>query len=227
METPSWLYYVSAVAMLSVAAYSATLLGLSLTTSDRAGRDVDVAHLAMGIAMAGMFIATWAFWPAWLWELVFFGLMVWFAVRSVQSLLLYGVHVPHEAIHTFMSLAMLLMYLYPVGATGAAMSMSGSSSGSHGILDPGIGLILAVMFFGSAIFTLASPKKGASHHGTHRRHVRAYASVGPASVESTIPADSTALAWRRGAGVLTSPRLEDVSHVVMCVGMGFMLILML
>ena len=53
------------------------------------------------------------------------------------------------------------------------MSMSMSSGGAK--LDPGLGFVLAVMFFGSAIFTLASPVKGVSHHGSH---AFAYASSG-------------------------------------------------
>ena len=226
MGTPSWLYYLLAVAMLAVAAYSVGLLGLSLKASDHVGRDIDVAHLLMGIAMAGMFVAHWAFWPPWFWEGAFFALTVWFVVRSVRSVQQYGVHVPHEGIHAVMSLAMILMYLYPMGATGAAMSMMGSSPSAHGILDPGLGLLLAVTFFGSAIFTLGSSHKGSSHHGTHRRHVSAYATVGaPASMAET-PVDVHPPA-HRGFGILTTPALEDLSHVAMCVGMGFMLILML
>ena len=226
MGTPPWLYYLFALAMLGVAAYSVGLLGLSLKTSDPVGRDIDVAHVAMGIAMAGMFVTYWAFWPAWFWETAFFALTVWFVVRSVQSVQQYGVHVPHEGIHAVMSLSMILMYLYPVGATGAAMSMTGSSPSSHGILDPGLGLLLAVTFFGSAIFTLGSSHKGSSHHGTHRRHLAAYATVGAPAPTGQAPVDSTTAA-RRGFGILATPVLEDLSHVVMCIGMGFMLILML
>jgi len=226
MGTPSWLYYLFAVAMLGVAAYSSGLFGRSLKTSDPVGRDIDVAHFVMGIAMAGMFVPHWAFWPAWFWEAVFFTLTVWFVVRSLQSLQQYGVHVPHEGIHAVMSLAMILMYLYPMGATGAAMSMSGSSPSSHGILDPGVGLLLAVTFFGSAIFTLGSSHKGSSHHGTHRRHRSAYATVGaPVTMPEVSAAPNTIV--RRGLDILTMPVLEDLSHVVMCIGMGFMLILML
>jgi hypothetical protein len=226
MGTPSWLYYLFAVAMLVVAAYSVGLFGLSLKTADPVGRDIDVAHFGMGIAMAGMFVPHWAFWPASFWEAAFFALTVWFVVRSVQSVQQYGVHVPHEGIHAVMSLAMVLMYLYPMGATGAVMSMTGSSPSSHGILDPGIGLLLAVTFFGSAIFTLGSSHKGSSHHGSHRRHLSAYATVGaPGSVARTSVDANTV--GRRGFGILTTPAFEDLSHVVMCVGMGFMLILML
>jgi len=222
---PAWLYYLFALAMLAVAGYSVSLLFLSLRVGDPVGRDIDVAHLAMGVAMAGMFVTRWAFWPSWFWEAVFFVLLVWFVARSAQSLQRFGVHVPHEGIHAAMSLAMVLMYLYPMGASPGAVSMSMSSS-SHGILDPGVSLLLAVVFLGSAIFTLASPNAGASHHGVHRAHARAYATAGgPPPPEPEAPV-GTARA-RSGLAVLASPRLEDLSHVVMCLGMGFMLILML
>lgn len=228
MGTPPWLYYVFAVAMLSVAAYNASLFVLCLRARDPAGRDVDIAHIFMGVAMAGMFVSRWSFWPSWFWEIAFSVLLVWFVVRSALSIQRFGLHVPHQAIHAAMSLAMLLMYWYPMGSSASsAMSMSASSS-SHGILDPGIGLIVAFAFFGSAIFTLASPNKGASHHGTHRAlrslvyagaAAGARARDGAAEVQAEVPGAAVA--------VLAAPRLEDLSHVVMCVGMGFMLVLML
>jgi hypothetical protein len=123
---------------------------------------------------------------------------------------------------------MLLMFEYPMGAPSPSGAMA-MSSPSHGILDPGIGLLLAFAFFGSAIFTLASPNKGASHHGTHvrRPRTRVYAAVsGPAAIVE-VERDSAPQPLTGFAAALASPRLEDLSHVVMCVGMGFMLILML
>jgi hypothetical protein len=227
MGHPEWLYYLFAVAMLAVAFYNLTLLALSLKTADVVGRDVDLAHIFMGVAMSGMFVVNWAFGPNEFWEVVFFGLMVWFVVRSIASIQRFGLHVPHEVIHALMSFAMLLMYWYPMGASGtSSMSMSGASS-SHAILDPGISLILAFVFFGSAIFTLASPNKGASHHGTHNR-ARTFSYVdtdGRAS--SATPAEVSPHPSIGFAAALTRPQLEDISHVVMCLGMGFMLILML
>jgi len=225
MGHPEWLYYLFGLAMMVVAAYSVVLLRLSIGSADRPGRDVDVAHFAMGITMAGMFVPDWAFWPHWFWEVVFLVLTVWFVVRTAQSLLRFGVHVPHEGIHATMSFAMLLMYLFPMGASSSAMSMSMSSS-SSAILDPGVSFVLAVTFFGSAIFTLASPNKGASHHGTHRRHNLAYAALGappPAIAAGPRTRDRASAGMR----ILTSPRTEDLSHVVMCLSMGFMLILMI
>ena len=131
------------------------------------GRDIDIAHILMGVSMAGMFVSKWAFGPSAMWELIFGGLLIWFVVRSVKSIQRFGLHKPHEAIHAAMSFAMLLMYLYPVGATSrvSAMSMSMATGGAR--LDPGLGFILAVTFFGSAVFTLANPVKGESHHGSH------------------------------------------------------------
>ncbi len=228
MGTPSWLYYLFALAMLAVAAYAVSLLVLSVQNNDPAGRDIDVAHLFMGVAMAGMFVVRWAFWPSAFWELVFFVLMVWFIVRSSLSLQRYGFHIPHEAIHALMSFAMLLMFEYPMGAPSPSGAMAMSSS-SHGILDPGIGLLLAFAFFGSAIFTLASPNKGASHHGTHVRRpcTRVYATVGGSEPIIAVERENAPEPLTGFAAALASPRLEDLSHVVMCVGMGFMLILML
>lgn len=227
MGTPSWLYYLFAVAMLAVAAYGACLLAISFRLHDPAGRDIDIAHLFMGVAMAGMFVAHWAFWPSGFWELVFFLLMIWFLFRSAQSIQRWGLHVPHEAIHSAMSFAMLMMYWFPMSSSPTAMSMSMTSS-SHGVLDPGIGFLLAFLFFGSAIFTLASPIKGVSHHGSHARaRTRTLVAVGAGGETADDGAEVFQHATSGPLAVITSPKLEDLSHVVMCVGMGFMLILML
>jgi len=224
MGTPSWLYYLFAVLMLAVAAYGAVLLAVSVPMRQVSGRDVDVAHIFMGTSMAGMFVADWAFGANGFWELVFSILLVWFVVRSLQSIQRFGLHVPHEAIHAAMSFAMLLMYWYPMGASaGSSMSMSASSSAAK--LDPGLGLLLAVAFFASAIFTLANPVKGVSHHGSHIRQLVMCGAPGAG------PADATTGSGTRSVGAVeaavTAPWLEDASHVVMCIGMGFMLILML
>jgi hypothetical protein len=128
-----------------------------------------------------------------------------------------------------MSLAMLLMYWYPVARSGGAVAtaMSGSPTGAK--LDPGLGFLLAVLLFASAIFTLASPTKGASHHGTHV--TVSVTGTGTDGVSGPLPAPGLRLGQGTSVGALetlvTAPWLEDASHVVMCIGMGFMLILML
>ena len=222
--TPSWLYYLFAVAMLAVAAYGLILLAVSVLARMTGGRDVDIAHIFMGVSMAGMFVADWAFGPSAIWELIFAVLLVWFVVQSIQSVIAFGIHLTHYLIHAAMSFAMLLMYVLPAGASSGAMSMSMASS-STARIDPGLSLLLAFVFFASAIFTLASPVKGVSHHG---RHARAYAMSGAAGGTVEAPSGQAAASAGRGAfGVITAPWLEDASHVVMSIGMGLMLILMI
>ena len=224
MGVPSWLYYLFGVLMLTVAAYGTTLLAVSIPLRQVSGRDVDVAHIFMGVSMSGMFVAHWAFGPSGLWELIFAVLLIWFVVRTFQSIQRFGLHLPHEAIHAAMSLAMLLMYWYPTGAsTGTSMSMSATTSA--GRLDPGLGLLLAVTFFASAIFTLASPNKGASHHGTHARALAVSGASGAGPAGGAVATEARASGTVES--VITTPWLEDASHVVMCIGMGFMLVLML
>ena len=46
---------------------------------------MDIAHVFMGVSMAGMFVTGWAFGRNAIWELIFPVLLVWFLVRSVQS----------------------------------------------------------------------------------------------------------------------------------------------
>jgi hypothetical protein len=225
MGTPSWLYYLFALLMLAVAGYGLALLVFSVSGRHHSGRDVDVAHVAMGVSMAGMFVSKWAFGPSAMWELIFGALVIWFIVRSIQSVQRFGLHRPHQAIHATMSFAMLLMYWYPVGSTAGATGMSMSASSGAAKLDPGLGFALAMIFFTSAIFTFASPTKGASHHGTH---ALAYAASGTAATAG--PRTSSEVASPTVGAVealVTQPWLEDASHVVMAVAMGFMLVLML
>jgi Domain of unknown function (DUF5134) len=224
-STPSWLYYLFAVAMLAVAAYGLVLLAVSVETRSPGGRDVDIAHIFMGVSMAGMFVGGWAFGPGAIWELIFTALLVWFVVQSIQSLIAFGIHLTHYLIHAAMSFAMLLMYVFPAAARSGAMSMSMSMASSRARIDPGLSLLLAFVFFASVIFTIASPNKGASHHGTH---ARAYAMSGAAGGTVEAPGGQAVPSTGRGAvRLITDPRLEDASHVVMAVAMGFMLILMM
>lgn len=222
MTTPSWLYDLFGVLMLAVAAYSLVLLVSSVATRRSLGLDVDVSHFFMGLSMAGMFVAGWAFGANAMWELVFAVLLVWFLVRSVQSMLRWGLHRSHFLIHAVMNFSMLVMYWFPVQASSGSGAMS-MSRGSKP--DPGLAFLLAVTLFASAIFTLASPIKGGSHNGTHAPVYAMSGTVGsgtPAKDASGGPGSNGGIGAR-----LATPWLEDLSHVVMCVAMGFMLLLML
>src|SRR5271170_7354327 len=112
--TPSWLYYLFALLMLAVAAYCVTLLTLSVATSRPSGRDVEISHIFMGVAMAGMFVSQWSFGRSVVWEIIFGSLTIWFLVESVQSIRRFGLHLPHALIHATMNFTMLLMYWFPL-----------------------------------------------------------------------------------------------------------------
>ncbi len=217
---PSWLYYLFGVLMFAVAAYCFVLLITSTTARRSAGRDVEISHVAMGLAMAGMFVPAWAFGPSWLWELIFIALLVWFVVEAVQSIQHFGLHIPHTAIHAVMSFAMLLMYWFPMGSSVGAMSMSMSAGGHR--MDPALAFVVAFVLFGSAIFTIASPNKGATHFGTHSP---ARVPV-PVPVDDGRPGEHGPVSGGADAAV-AAPALVDASHVVMCVAMGLMLLLMI
>lgn len=223
---PAGLYYSLGVVMLAVAAYCLSLLVTTARIRRAPGRDVEVSHLAMGVAMAGMFVPAWAFGPNIVWELIFLGLLIWFIVRSFQSIGLFGLHVPHTAIHGLMSFAMLLMYWFPMGAGSGAMSMSMGAGATR--MDPGLALLVSFVLFASAIFTVASPNRGATYYGSHCAGGGRPASApipgragGGSVVTITAPVTSGV------GGFLGRPAHVDTSHVVMSVAMGFMLLLMI
>lgn len=225
--TPVWLYDLLGVLMLAVAAYAVVLFVVTVGAHRPAGWDVDVAHTLMGISMAGMFVGGWAFGSRVMWESIFAVLLIWFLARSALSIRQFGIHLPHFLIHGVLSLAMILMYAFPGGASDASMgSMSMSTPmpmPSDAQLDPAVALVFALCLFASAVFTMGSSKKGASHHGSH---VLAYvgANGGRAPQDGSSEDHSYVLSLE---GVVTIPWVEDASHVAMCVAMGYLLILMM
>jgi hypothetical protein len=226
LSTPSWLYYFFGVLMLAIAAYCITLIVLAAMTNRPAGRDVEVSHVFMGVAMAGMFVGRWSFGPSAIWEIIFGALMIWFLVASIQSIQRWGFHLPHALIHALMNLAMLLMYWFPMGTSSSgSMAMSSSAAGGGAKLDPGLGLALAFILLASAVFTLASPVKGRSHFGSHAPAYAVSGSIRGARPECDPGGVSASLLEVEEA--VAAPWLVDVSHAVMCVAMAFLLILML
>jgi hypothetical protein len=222
MSRPSWLYYLFGLLMLAVAAYCVVLLTLSVATKRRAGRDVEMSHVFMGVAMAGMFVGRWAFGPSAFWELIFGVLSAWFLVEGIQSIRRYGLHLSHAFIHVVMNFAMVLMYWFPIGSSSISGSMSMAPTGAR--LDPGLAFLLAFVLFASAVFTLASPYKGSSHFGSHAPAYALAGQVGSAPANRRMEDSTPTVALEE---IVATPWLVDVSHVVMCLAMGFMLLLMI
>jgi hypothetical protein len=161
--TPSWLLDIFAAIMLMVAAVSAARLVVPALATGRAGRagpssaDIDVAHLLMGIAMAGMLASALTTMPDTAWEVIFGLLTVWFACRVVGDLraegsrALAGGHwVPHMA-H---SAAMLYMFLaLAAPAPGGGMSgMSMGGSGMQSVHYPTLALVFGLILVGYSVW---------------------------------------------------------------------------
>ena len=78
-----------------------------------------------------------------------------------------------------------------------------------------------MIFFGSAIFTLAARGRGRSHHDDVQPVITTATTAAPSFGDTLTVTDVV-----QEAEVGSLPWLEDLSHVVMCIAMGFMLILM-
>jgi Domain of unknown function (DUF5134) len=135
--TPSWILDILAGVMLLVAAISAGRLVVARAWTGSAGEaDIDVAHLLMGIAMAGMLVASLTTLPDGVWDGLFAVLTAWFGWRVYRESRREGVRVladGHRMPHLVHSAAMLYMFAAlnaPAAAGGGGMSGMGGSSGT-------------------------------------------------------------------------------------------------
>jgi Domain of unknown function (DUF5134) len=132
---PAWLTDVFAAIMLVVSAVSAARL-VAARPWQPGGviTDTDVAHLLMGIAMAGMLASGLTTLPNAAWEVIFAVLTVWFGYRVVSDARTSGTRAlagGHCASHLVHSAAMLYMFLALKTASGSSgMSGMGASSGA-------------------------------------------------------------------------------------------------
>jgi hypothetical protein len=146
MMSPAWLLDLLAALMLVVAAVSAIRLptawlpanrlsaaqptGSRLSLRGSGGADTDIAHLLMGIAMAGMLAPGVETLPPHAWEAIFGLLTAWFAWRLVGDTRLNDLRSlvsGHRAAHLFHCAAMVYM-LVPL-TTSDGMDMTAMCSG--------------------------------------------------------------------------------------------------
>jgi len=222
--------------MITVAAYSAGRLVAARKWSRPTHADVEVAHILMGTAMAGMLISDLDSLPAGVWESVFSVLAGWFVWRCYQFVkdpstgLKYDQNVhrlSRRFIHLVMALAMLYMYLATVPTavnSGGSMAMGAATGATTDfVLLP---LAFIVSLFASAIWELDRIGHWSASRFPQGQTAAAFASVGGGS--PIIPENSDSPADGAGEpGTWLAPRLEGASHIAMCVTMGYMLVLML
>jgi hypothetical protein len=171
---PSWILDIFAAIMLVVAAVSAVRLAAARPWrrgARRALADIDVAHLLMAIAMAGMLAASLRTLPNGAWTGIFAVLTALFAYRVVQDAQISGVRAlagGHCAPHLTHAAAMVYMFaaLNAPMAHGSGMSGMGGAAGTMGTLSvPLLAFIFALLLIGYGIWDLDQLSgPGASGH---------------------------------------------------------------
>ena len=163
--TPAWILDILAGLMLAVAAVSAARL--TAAPPGRGGlADVDVAHVLMAVAMAGMLVPSLATLPATAWAAVFGLMTAWFAWRVGHDARASGVRalagghcVPHLA-HSGAMLYMFLAQAAPV--SGRAMSGMGGSA-ARTLEYPTLAFVFTLILAGYSVWDidqLSGPRYG-------------------------------------------------------------------
>jgi hypothetical protein len=229
-----------AAVMLAVALYSAGRLVAARAWSRPIHVDIDVAHVLMGVAMAGMLVTRLNPIGSGVWEVVFSLLGLWFLWRCYQFLVDPGTGFGYEehvhrlsrrVIHLVMSSSMLYMYLAaaPVEAgSGGAMAMGATGSTSRLVAVP---LLFLISLLASGIWELDGIERFRPT-GAPRDPVAVYAG-GHRSAEG-LDGEPDAFAGtdhvEPGGHPMNpwlAPRLEGASHIAMCITMAYALMLML
>jgi hypothetical protein len=156
--TPAWILDIFAAAMLVVAAVSAArLVAARAWPGGSSSTDTDIAHLLMGIAMAGTLASSLTTLPDTAWEVIFGLLTAWFASRVLRDAQANGTRAlagGHCAPHMVHSAAMLYMFLaLAAPASGGGMSGMGGS-GAQTLEYPTLALLFALVLVGYSIWDI-------------------------------------------------------------------------
>ena len=162
---PSWILDIFAAVMLVVAAVSAARL-VTARPWQRGPRpaalaDIDIAHLLMGIAMAGMLVSGLRTLPNGVWEVVFGVMTAWFGYRVVRDLQVSGARAlagGHCAPHLIHAGAMVYMFVAlsapMTHGSGGMGGMGGGMSGMGTLSLPFLAFLFALVLVGYSIWDL-------------------------------------------------------------------------
>jgi hypothetical protein len=241
---PSWLANVLAAIMIVTAVYCAGRLVIAATRHRPTEHDVDLVHVVMGVAMAGLLMPRIT--PEWSsgWAVLFGAATAWFGWRVLRGYraaspdrFVHAHHVPHLV----MSGAMVYM-LVAVSRTSAGLG-PGGSAGAMGAAAggtarfPAAALVLALFMIGYVMWaadrlpTLATVRAYLAAPELAAGLPAAAGLDAPATQVAADPSVAAAEALPgRGGRRLTaplSPRLAACCEIAMGITMGYMLILML
>jgi len=173
---PSWVLGIFAAIMLVVSAVSAARLVAARPWqgAQRAAlADIDVAHLLMAIAMAGMLTPALQTLPDGAWEVIFAVMTAWFGYRVVRDARVSGARAlagGHCAPHLIHAAAMLYMFMALTApaahGSGRVGGMSGGGMSGMGTLQlPLLAFLFALALVGYSIWDLDQLSgPGASGH---------------------------------------------------------------
>ena len=170
---PSWVLDIFAAIMLVVAAVSAGRLVVARPWQHGVRRaalaDIDVAHLLMAIAMAGMLAASLQTLPNGAWSVIFAVLTVWFGYRVIRDAQVSGIRAlagGHCAPHFIHAGAMLYMFMaFTAPAGHGSGGMAGGMSGMGTLQLPLLAFLFALLLIGYSIWDLDQLSgPGASGH---------------------------------------------------------------
>jgi len=203
--TPSWILDLLAAVMLLVAAASVgRLVAVRPWAGSTGDADIAIAHLLMGIAMAGMLVASLTTLPNGVWDAIFAVMAAWFGWRVYRESRVQGVRVladGHHMPHLVHSAAMLYMFVAltaPAAAGGAGMSGMGGSSGMamQKLNAPVVAFIFTLWLAAYVVLDLDRlPGPGHAHGSYLARPALVGATAGAVSVSlaaSAIPAGTNA-----------------------------------
>jgi Domain of unknown function (DUF5134) len=212
---PSWLGWLFAVVMLGTAAYCAGRLAVAWRSRRPTGYAVDLTHIVMGSAMAGMLVPGLGFAPARLWQATFAATGCWFAAQAVRGLTRGPVRgrgasahsrPGHTAtgpfVHALACGAMLVMLAAPASRPVPVAPPAGGTAAAAAGLLPVLAILCAVGLLASVV--LATDRL---------------------TVLAPVPAGAQAPGVR--AGVPMSLRLAACCDIAVGVTMGYLLILMI
>jgi hypothetical protein len=223
---PAWILDIFAAIMLAVAAVSAVRLVAARPLRHGAQRaalaDIDVAHLLMAIAMAGMLAASLRTLPDGVWSAIFGILTAWFAYRVARDARVSGVRSlagGHCAPHLVHAAAMLYMFvaLTAPAAHSSGMSGMGGAASTMGTLRvPSLAFVFALSLIGYSIWDLDQLSgPGASGHYS-LAVVRAAPSgavlagvAAPAGAGSVAPAGSALASGQVAPAVAAAPTVTS------------------
>ncbi len=230
MGGPSWLADILAVIMLVVAVYCAIRLVLGPVLHRRVECDIDLVHVGMGVAMAGMLVPGLNPWAGHLWDTgweVTFGVaLVYFLALGVPAAVrrntVTGHYLPH-AVHSYAMIYMLLAF--------PAMASSSTTT------TPTLALVLGLFMVGYTVLLINHITPLTADTWLNEPASLVTASVSPASVSNQAASviginPNPGLPLEAGQTFPTSPsllapRAATIYKIAMSLTMAYMLVTML